>query len=259
MNDVKRAWWAPVNALSALMLMAATWVAFTVPAAEGFQQPDAARMIFWHVPFAIASNIAMLGSAVFAVRFLQKKQPRDASWLTALWELGALFAVIGLTTGIAFSKVQWGAWWHWDPRQTSFLLVTLLLLAGLALRAGFGDTKKQRTALAGFAVMSVVPSVLLTFVYPRLPAVRAQSLHPSSTIAQGGLDENYRLGLYLMTGFLVLFSVMALSLRTRLDVVTEKIENLDGNLENDRNGATSLGVIRPLVDHETTGAENAPR
>lgn len=259
MSGVKSSWWSLINAVAALLLLAATWVAFTVPPAQGFQEPDAARIIFWHVPFAIFSNLALLGAAIFGVRFLQSKRPKDGSTLSSFWDLGALFAIVGLATGVPFSRVQWGAWWHWDPRQTSFLLVTLMLLGGLVLRAGFSGAMKQRTVLAGYAVVCTVPGIFLTFVYPRLPSVKAQSLHPSTTIAQGGLDENYRLGLYLMSGFLLLFSVMVLSLRTRLDVLNDRLENLDGNLEDHRNAATSFGVVRSLVDHETAGREDAPR
>lgn len=239
-------WVVYVSAFSVLFAVAAVW-AFRVPPALGFQAPDAARIIFFHVPFAVLSNVGLIAATVFGVRYLNARNGADGARLVATWEIATLLAAIGLATGIPFSRVQWGAWWHWDPRQTSFLIVTLLLLAGLALRGGFKERDKQRAALAGYALLTVIPNVFLTFVYPRLESVKAQSLHPSTTIANGGLDADYRLGLYLM-GFAVLaYGLMAIHLRIRLERLEEALEQNHGNLETNRNGAASGGGNRPVV------------
>lgn len=230
-----------------LLFIVAAVYSFTVPEAGGFQKPDAARIIFWHVPFAIFSNMALLASSYFGYRYLSKKRAVDGARLVAAWEIAVVNAVIGLLTGIVFSELQWGAWWHWDARQTTFLLVVLLLLAGQALQAGFKNRQSRRSTLAGYALISLVPTIFLTFIYPRLPQVKAESLHPSTTIAQGGLDSNYRTGLYLMALAIGILCTVMISYRSRLDLLEESLEKLDGELETFGNGAADHRGTGPVV------------
>lgn len=223
----------------------ATVYMFLAPNAAGFKSEELARILFFHLPCALVSAGLVFVATYWAWRVLSKPS-RDADLrFAASWELATVMALLTLTTGMVFSQVQWGAWWSWDPRQTSYLFVTLLLLGGLALRGGLSDPQRRMTASAGYALLNLIPIAFLTFVYPRLP--QTQSLHPSNTIASGGLDASYRVGVYL--GFFAIAGLTILLWRRRVKAgeFEFRLENRNGNLEADRGGSAADGVRGPVV------------
>jgi heme exporter protein C len=178
------------------------------------------------------------------VRFLIDKKMHWDVRCAAAQEIGFLYGLLTMATGIIFSKVQWGAWWSWDPRQTSFLLVLLIYGAYFVLRGAIGDDVKRAANSAAFCVASTLPVLFLIFVLPRLPQVF--SLHPSNTLVSGGLKGDYR---YVFLAMLVLFGVLTAwlyQLRVRAGLAELALENLNGKLEASGGGAAPTGVVRPV-------------
>ena len=58
--------------------------------------------------------------------------------------LGAAFTFLALVTGSLWGRPMWGAWWVWDARLTSVLVLFLLFLGYMALRASIEDEAKAR-------------------------------------------------------------------------------------------------------------------
>jgi len=100
--------------LFALAMAAVTLWGYSVPPAANFPNHELARMIFFHLPCAITTCWFVFLAPYLAVRYLMTK---DIEWdmrSASCNELGFLFAILTMATGIVFSKVQWGAWWNWD-------------------------------------------------------------------------------------------------------------------------------------------------
>ncbi|MBL8060781.1 MAG: cytochrome c biogenesis protein CcsA [Chthonomonas sp.] len=235
-----------------IALLALTAITVTAPPAKGFMNPDLARILFWHLPCALLSTIFLFMGAFWAFKTISKPTPANDARLAASLDLAAVLAILTLLTGMVFSKVQWGAWWSWDPRQTSYLFVTLILLGGMALRSGLDDDIKKAKASAGYALVMLVPIAFLTFVYPRLPQV--QSLHPSDTIQQGSLDSPYRMGVLFgmfAIGFVCIaiwkVRVLARALELQLADGAMAMASGSGAGDSDRGGRPG----GPVVDDET--------
>lgn len=194
----------------------ATIYAFLAPPAAAFQRPELARIVFFHLPSAFLTTGLVILAAWLGLRFLSTGRPEWDDRLEAALELAALFGIMTLATGILFSKAQWGAWWQWDPRQTSFLLVQLILFAGLVLRAAFSDPEPRRRASAAYAVATVLPLVFLIFVFPRLPHVQQVSFHPTQTVSQNLFDDSYRIGVLWGLAGLGLFAASLYGSRVRV-------------------------------------------
>ncbi len=177
-----------------LLAAASVVYALTAPDATGFPDNKTARLIFLHLPCAFIATGLIVHSAWLGMRFLQTREPGFDAKNAAATELGAVFAFLTMASGIVFSKLQWGAWWQNDPRQTSFLVVLLLCCAGVALRAGIGDEQKAAKASAAYSVATVLPMLFLIFVLPRI----LESFHPSSTLIQGEIDGRYWIGILLV-------------------------------------------------------------
>jgi heme exporter protein C len=220
--------------LFALLLGLVTLATFWVPDAEGFREPSLARVIFFHLPCAIGSSLFLAAGAYFSVAYLVTKRLETDIRAGSAMSMGALLAVLTMITGILFSKVQWGAWWQWDPRQTSFLIVLLIYSAYFALRAAF--------------------TLFLIFVYPRLPHVVQKSFHPSSTIAQGGFDPYYRTVLYSLFALLMITCIWLYRMSVRAGMLELRLLHY-GTPETDRRGAAPTGVVRPISLHDESRPE----
>jgi len=182
--------------LLGVLIMATTVYGLVIPDAKGFRDGSLARILLTHVPCAFAASILLVASAWYGFRYLQTKDSKFDDRVVACVEVGTIFAGLTLATGILFSQVQWGSWWQNDPRQISFLMVFMFYIALLALRSGFQDPMKKESATASMALALLVPTLFLTFVFPRLPQVISWSFHPTNTIAKGELDGPYATGLW---------------------------------------------------------------
>ena len=197
-------------AIGVLMVVAFALALFWVPPAKEFAEwygnGHIAKIIFVHVPLAIVSFIGFIAAAGFGIAYLvtRKVQWDDLSYASV--EVGWLFAVLATATGAYFSRLAWGEWWSWDPRQTTMLLVLLTYSAYLLVRGAIEDKERKAAMSAAYAVLGAVASIFLYWVVPYLPTVQAASVHPSGIIARGGLDFSYRLVVRLsMLAFLLLF------------------------------------------------------
>lgn len=214
-----------------------------IPPAKGFPQPDLARIICFHLPCAFVCTGFLFAMCWQGISYLRsKKFDRDIR-CAACTELAFLFACLTMATGILFSRVQWNAWWQWDPRQTSFLLVLLLLGGGLALRSAIGDEIRRARASAAFAAFSLIPSIFLIFVYPRLPGV--SSFHPSETILTGGFDRNYWTAILSVFVVLCWASIRLYSKRVRAEA-TVRVKEESNAISMGGAHSTGDGPIRPV-------------
>lgn len=164
-----------------------------VPGAQKFASPTMAKLLFFHLPCAFITTWFILLGAWYGMRYLQTGHERFDPRHHASVVMGLVFASLTMGSGIVFSYYQWGAFWHNDPRQTSFLVVLLLCATGVAIRGGIAEEEKAAKAGSAYSVATILPVLFLIFVLPRLMA----SVHPSDTIPKGKLDVNYWIGVFM--------------------------------------------------------------
>jgi heme exporter protein C len=157
---------------------------FYVHPAEGFIG-ESSRIVFFHVPMAWIAVLAFLVSCVTSVMYLRRRDPRDDIRAAVSAGLGLLFAVLATTTGAVFAKIMWGAYWNWDPRQTSITILLLIYAAYLALRGAINDPERRASLSAVYAILAFVTVPFLVFVVPRI----YWSLHPDTIINTRGTNE----------------------------------------------------------------------
>jgi heme exporter protein C len=89
---------------------------------------------------------------------------RLASMLaSALAPTGALMTFIALWTGALWGKPTWGAWWVWDARLTSELILLFLYIGFLSLHAAIDDPRRADRAAAVLALVGVVNVPIIYF------------------------------------------------------------------------------------------------
>jgi heme exporter protein C len=157
-----------------MWMMAVIWAAFMwVPSAEGFKG-ESSRIVFFHVPTAWVATLAFLVSCVASAMYLFRREARDDHRAAVSAGLGLLFAALATVTGAVFAKIMWGAYWNWDPRQTSITILLLIYAAYFALRGAIPDPEKRATLSAVYSILAFVTVPFLMFVVPRI----YWSLHP---------------------------------------------------------------------------------
>ena len=221
----------------------ATFHGALVRDAVGFQYPEFARIFFWHFPCPMMATLLLSMGLYFSCRYIND---RDQKWdirATACHELAMIFIALTMISGIFFSRIQWGAYWQNDPRQTSFLLVTVIYFAYFVLRTAIVDQDKRALNAAAFAIMAFIPFMFLTFVFPRLPQVINN--HPNSTIMGGQLKGGYA---YVIIEVLFLVSLVthwAYTLRSRAGILELEVNNY-GDLQNTSGTTTDTPVVRRI-------------
>lgn len=158
--------------------------------------PGAGRIIFFHVPMAMASAVGFLLAMVHAVRYLATRDPMADIRSETAAELGILFCILATLTGSLFAKIQWNAFWHWDPKQTSILILLFIYCAYFGLRMAVEDPERRASLAAVYAILAFVAVPFFMWIAPRMPAL-GDSLHPTDTLtSREGLSTDYRVVLY---------------------------------------------------------------
>jgi len=127
------------------------------------QQGDAYRIIFVHVPAAWLSMLIYVAMAFWATIGLVFNTRLSAMMASALAPSGALFTFLALWTGALWGRPTWGAWWVWDARLTSELLLLFLYLGFMALQAALDDARRADRASALLALAGVVNVPVIYF------------------------------------------------------------------------------------------------
>jgi len=131
-------------------------------APSDFQQGDAYRIIFIHVPAAWMSMFLYLVMAFWSALALGFNTRLSAMMAQALAPTGALMTLIALWTGSLWGRPTWGTYWAWDARMTSELILLFLYLGVIALRSSIDDPRRADRACA---VLSIVGAINVPIIY----------------------------------------------------------------------------------------------
>ena len=135
---------------------------FLAPA--DYQQGDAFRIIYVHVPSAYLSMLAYMTMAISAAIGLIWRIKLSHAVAAAAAPLGAWFTFLALATGSIWGRPMWGTWWEWgDPRLTSELIMLFVYFGYMALRAAIDDTAKADKASAVLALVGAVNVPIIHF------------------------------------------------------------------------------------------------
>ena len=127
-----------------------------------FQQSEAYRIIFIHVPAAWMSMFIYLVMAFWGAIGLAFNTRLSFMMARALAPTGALFTFIALWTGALWGKPMWGAWWVWDARLTSELILLFLYVGIIALWAAIDDVKRGDRA---GSLLTLIGAINVPIIY----------------------------------------------------------------------------------------------
>lgn len=137
---------------------------------------EKAKIIFFHVPTAWLSVVAFLMAMIYGVKYLKNKNLDDDAKSNAALQLGMVFSILATVTGSIWAKFTWGAFWHWDPRETSIFILLLIYGSLFALRSAVENEDKRARLSAVYSVIAFLTVPFFIFIMPRIMT----GLHPGS-------------------------------------------------------------------------------
>src|SRR3954469_4487288 len=205
-GTIARVCWA----LAAVLTVAGLYIGFFV-APTDFQQGEGYRIIFIHVPAAWMSMFIYVVMAFWAGVGLAFNTRLSSMMASALAPTGAIMTFIALWTGALWGKPMWGAWWVWDARLTSELILLFLYFGFMSLQAAIGDPRRADKAGAVIALVGVVNVPIIYFSvkwWNTLHQGASVSLMKSPTMAKTML-----LGMLVMALAFWMYSIGAMLMR----------------------------------------------
>ena len=214
----------PWSAGITILTLGAGFVLALLVSPPDYQQGEAVRIMYVHVPAAWMSMFVYANMAIAAAVGLVWKHPLADLFAKAAAPIGAGFTAVCLISGSLWGAPMWGTWWVWDARLTSVLILFFLYLGYMALVNAFDDA--NRGTAAG--------NVLLLVGAVNIPIIKFSvdwwnTLHqPASVIRMGGpaLAGSMLWPLLVMVlGFTAYFVTVVL-LRLRSEILGRKIQSI---------------------------------
>ena len=116
----------------------------------------AQKIFYFHVPVAEASFLVFFFTAFYGIRFLMKKDKVFDTKAKVATEVTLMFVILTMATGILWTKAEWGVWWVWEPRLTTYFIMTLLVIAYFVLRSSIEDEERRATYAAVFGIIAFI-------------------------------------------------------------------------------------------------------
>lgn len=190
------------------------------------QQLLSQKIFYFHMPVAITSFVLLAFAAYYGIRFLMTRQQRFDTCSRVTMELTLLFVVFTMISGDLWTRFEWGVWWTWDPRLTTYLILMLLVIAYFVLRNAVDDPER-RAAFSGVISVIALVDVPICFMITRLIP---SSVHPVIT-REGGMAPDMAVTvMFVMVGML-LVAFGLYRLRFRQARLAERMQALKEQLE----------------------------
>jgi len=209
-------------ALVPVFLAAIYLVFFYAPieASLGFSQ----KIFYFHVPLSWNALLAFTAVFIGSIGYLRTEKKSYEIAARAAAEIGLLFTTLVLITGPIWAKPAWGAWWMWDVRLTTTLVLWLLYVGYLMLGGAVEEEGKKGRFSAVYGIVAFVDVPLVFF------SIRWwRSIHPVVFEFRSGgmgLDGQMQVAFFFsLFAFTLLFAALMM-LRIKIGQAEEEVISL---------------------------------
>ena len=179
------------------------------------------KIFFFHMPVAIVSFVGMAFAAFYAIRYLMTRDKDYDARSCACMEISLIFIIGTMITGDLWTRFEWGVWWTWEPRLTTYLILMLIVIAYFVLRNAVDEPERRSTFSSVVSIIAFVDVPICFMITRLIPS----SVHPV-VLREGGMsaEMGMTVGLIMIGMLLVAFSLY--SFRYREAKVIERLEYL---------------------------------
>jgi len=185
------------------------------------------RALYFHVPMWFGMVLLFLLSVYYSIRYLREPRTEFDYKAVEYANVGLIFGILGMLTGMLWANYAWGSPWHGDPKQNGAAIALLVYLAYFVLRGSVENQEQKGRLSAVYNIFAFAAMVPLIFILPRMTS----SMHPGSGGNPGfnmyDLDSKMRLVFYPAIIGWFLIGVWIVSLRVKVKSLEEKILEIE--------------------------------
>jgi heme exporter protein C len=187
------------------------------------------KIFYFHVPVAIVSFGAIAFTAFYGARYLMTKRPSYDMRARIATEVALVFIIMTMISGDLWTYTDWGVWWVWEPRLTTYFILMLLVIAYFILRTAIDEPQRKATFAAVFGIITFVDAPICFMITRLVPS----SVHPVVFRTDSGLPPAMLIPFLLAMFGMILIGFALYRLRLNQCSLTERIEMLKLKLEGD--------------------------
>ncbi len=217
-----RRWWWKI--LSGVLVFYTIIAGMLMPVPELNILNETIRNLYFHVPMWFTMIVLFAGACVYSIKYLSSGKREHDVYAVELTNIGILFSILGMVTGMEWAQYTWGAAWSNDPKQLCTAICMLIYFAYSILRSGIRDEEKRAKLAAVYNVFAFTMMIPLIFVLPRM----VDSLHPGNggnpAFAKYDLDSNMRMVFWPANAGWITLGLWIASLKVRMGLIQLKTE-----------------------------------
>nr|WP_044241258.1 cytochrome c biogenesis protein CcsA [Flexithrix dorotheae] len=188
---------------------------------------ETVRNLYFHVPMWFGMTVILGASVFYSVKYLQNPLSKYDILAVECANVGILFGILGMISGMVWAQFTWGSYWSGDPKQNAAAVGLLIYFAYSILRGLFQDESQRNRISAIYNIFAYATFIPLIFILPRL----TDSLHPGNGGNPGfnayDLDSKLRLVFYPAVIAWIMLGGWIVNVRARLRMAQQKLEDLD--------------------------------
>lgn len=219
---MRSAWWK-ILSVTLLIYTVAGGMLLDVPRLDIVN--ETIRGLYFHVPMWFGMVVLFLVSVIYSIKYLSNPQRTFDAYALEFANVGTLFGVLGILTGMIWANYTWGSPWHGDPKQNGAAIALLVYFAYYVLRGSINNDEQRAKLSAIYNIFAFVAMIPLIFIIPRMTS----SMHPGNGGNPGfnmyDLDSKMRLVFYPAVIGWILLGLWITTLRIRIKLIEEKLED----------------------------------
>jgi heme exporter protein C len=218
---MRKNWWK----IATIILLLYTFVGgllFEVPRLNILN--ETIRALYFHVPMWFGMIVLLSISVIYSIKYLNGNKHKNDLKAIEFANVGVVFGVFGILTGMFWAQFTWGEWWSGDPKQNASAIGLLIYLAYFVLRGSIENEEQRARISAVYNIFAFSALIPLLFILPRL----TDSLHPGNGGNPGfnayDLDSRLRVVFYPAVAAWILLGAWIATVRIRirkLEIETE--------------------------------------
>jgi heme exporter protein C len=185
------------------------------------------KIFYFHMPVAVTSMAALAFTALFGVLFLLKRRRIWDTRARIATEISLVFIMMTMVSGELWERFEWGVWWTWEPRLTTYFILMLLVIGYFILRNAIDDPERRATYASIFGILAFIDAPVSLMITRLVPS----GVHPVIFRTDSGLSPEMLIPLLLsMAGFAAVACALY-RLRLREQLLRQRLEALTESLE----------------------------
>jgi len=217
--------WVKILAIALLLYVHIGGLLFDVPRLNILN--ETVRALYFHVPMWFGMVLLFAISVYYAILYLRNPSSNYDIKSVEYANVGLVFGILGMITGMLWANYTWGSPWHGDPKQNGAAIALLVYLAYFILRGSVQNEEQKARLSAVYNIFAFAAMIPLIFIIPRLTS----SMHPGSGGNPGfnmyDLDSKMRLVFYPAVIGWFLIGIWITLLRVKVRELEEKILDIE--------------------------------